>query len=290
MTVNMIKAEKRRLFFNLYLLLILSPFRTYVLLNDYTEQMFFCQEKSNICLTNILHKYIIVLGSSFCHDFAIGIENNLTEDVNMRHHYDDKKKKILDFVNRYLIEKGFPPSVREICQAVGFKSTSTVHAYLKKLEEEGSISKDATKPRALKVLDDNVKNLEGYISNQEIDNIPIIGKITAGAPILAVENIEDTFPVPVQYLENATTFMLKVKGDSMINAGILDGDFIIVKQQNTANNGDIVVALIEDEATVKTFYKEKDHYRLQPENPDYDPIIVKELNILGKVIGLFRKY
>jgi len=241
-------------------------------------------------LTNILYKYIIVLRSSFCHHFAIKIENNLTEDVNMRHRDDDKKKKILDFVNRYLIEKGFPPSVREICQAVGFKSTSTVHAYLKRLEEEGSISKDATKPRALKVLDDNVKNLEGYIANQEIDNIPIIGKITAGAPILAVENIEDTFPVPVQYLVNSTTFMLKVKGDSMINAGILDGDYIIVKQQNTANNGDIVVALIEDEATVKTFYKEKDHYRLQPENPDYEPIIVKELNILGKVIGLFRKY
>mgnify|MGYP001160339841 CR=1 FL=1 len=208
----------------------------------------------------------------------------------MRHRDDDKKKKILDFVNRYFIEKGFPPSVREICQAVGFKSTSTVHAYLKKLEEEGSISKDATKPRALKVLDDNVKNLEGYIANQEIDNIPIIGKITAGAPILAVENIEDTFPVPVQYLENSTTFMLKVKGDSMINAGILDGDYIIVKQQNTANNGDIVAALIGDEATVKTFYREKDHYRLQPENPDYEPIIVKDLNILGKVIGLFRKY
>jgi repressor LexA len=220
----------------------------------------------------------------------IKTKNNLTEDVGMRQRSLDKQKKILDFVNRYLIEKGYPPSVREICQAVGFKSTSTVHAYLKKLEEEGAITKDATKPRALKVMDETTKNLEGYVANQEIDNIPVIGKITAGAPILAVENIEDTFPVPVQYLENSTTFMLKVKGESMINAGILDGDNIIVKQQNTANNGDIVVALIEDEATIKTFYKEKDHYRLQPENPDYEPIIVKELNILGKVIGLFRKY
>ncbi len=208
----------------------------------------------------------------------------------MRHRDLDKQKKILDFVNRYLMEKGFPPSVREICKAVGFKSTSTVHAYLIKLEEEGLITKDATKPRALKVLDESGKNLEGYIADQEIDNIPVIGKITAGAPILAVENIEETFPIPVQYLENSTSFMLKVKGDSMINAGILDGDYILVKQQNTANNGDMVVALIEDEATVKTFYKEKNYYRLQPENPDYEPIITKELNILGKVIGLFRKY
>jgi len=208
----------------------------------------------------------------------------------MRQRNIDKQKKILDFVNRYQSEKGYPPSVREICKAVGFKSTSTVHAYIKKLEEEGQISKDATKPRALKVLDSSKRSLEGYISDQEIDNIPVLGKITAGKPILAVENIEETFPVPVQYLENATSFMLKVKGDSMINAGILDGDYIIVKQQNTADNGDMVVALIDDEATVKTFYKEKDYFRLQPENPAYEPIIVKELSILGKVIGLFRKY
>ena len=208
----------------------------------------------------------------------------------MRQRDPDKQKKILDFVNRYIIERGFPPSVREICQAVGFKSTSTVHSYLKKLEEEGSITKDATKPRALKVLDDSGQNYEGYVADQEIDNIPILGKITAGSPILAVENVEDTFPIPVRYLENSTSFMLKVKGESMINAGILDGDYIIVKQQSTANNGDMVVALIEDEATVKTFYKENDCFRLQPENPNYEPIIVKELSILGKVIGLFRKY
>ncbi|HBR03359.1 MAG TPA: repressor LexA [Ruminiclostridium sp.] len=208
----------------------------------------------------------------------------------MRRRNLDKQQKIIDFVNRHNAEKGYPPSVREICQAVGFKSTSTVHAYIKRLEEDGLIAKDATKPRALKIIDESGKNLDGFISDQEIDNIPVVGKITAGAPILAVENVEETFPVPVRYLENSTTFMLKVKGDSMVNAGILDGDYIIVKQQSTANNGDMVVALIDDEATVKTFYKEKGSYRLQPENPDYEPIIVKELSILGKVIGLFRKY
>ncbi len=208
----------------------------------------------------------------------------------MRQQSAEKQKKILDYVNSHTLERGFPPSVREICTAVGFKSTSTVHSYLKKLEEDGLILKDATKPRALKVLDESAKNLEGYVADQEIENIPLVGKITAGSPILAVENIEDTFPIPVRYLENSTSFMLKVKGESMINASIMDGDYIIVKQQNTANNGDIVVALIEDEATVKTFYKESDHFRLQPENSDYEPIILKELSILGKVIGLFRNY
>ena len=212
------------------------------------------------------------------------------EDNSVKQRSINKQKKILDFLNQYLAEKGYPPSIREICKAVGFKSTSTVHSYIKKLEEEGHIEKDATKPRALKVLKEPKNEMEGYISDREIDNIPVLGKITAGAPILAVENIEETFPVPIQYLENSPSFMLKVRGDSMMNAGILDGDYIIVKQQNTADNGDIVVALIEDEATVKTFFKEKNHYRLQPENPDYDPIIVDELLILGKVIGLFRKY
>jgi len=211
--------------------------------------------------------------------------------MGMRRRDPDKQQQILDFVNRQIAEKGYPPSVREICQAVGFKSTSTVHAYIKKLEEEGQIKKDATKPRALRILDDRHCSLEGYIADREIENVPVLGKITAGQPILAVENIEETFPIPVQYLENSTVFMLKVRGDSMINAGILDGDYILVKQQNTANNGDIVAALIGEEATVKRFYKEKDHIRLQPENPAYEPIIVKdELTILGKIIGLFRKY
>jgi repressor LexA len=214
-----------------------------------------------------------------------------TEGWGMRRRDPEKQQQILDFVNRQVAEKGYPPSVREICQAVGFKSTSTVHAYLKKLEEEGLIEKDATKPRALRILDDKSTSLEGYISDREIENIPVLGRITAGQPILAVENIEETFPVPVQYLHNSTVFMLKVRGDSMINAGILDGDYIMVKQQNTANNGDIVAALIGEEATVKTFYKEKGHIRLQPANPSYDPIIVEDdLTILGKVIGLFRQY
>lgn len=209
----------------------------------------------------------------------------------MRRRDPDKQQQILDFVNRQVAEKGYPPSVREICQAVGFKSTSTVHAYIKKLEEEGQIHKDATKPRALRILDDRRNSLDGYISDREIENVPVVGKITAGQPILAVENIEETFPVPVQYLENSTVFMLKVRGDSMIQAGIMDGDYILVKQQNTAENGDIVAALIGEEATVKRFFKEKDHIRLQPENPAYEPIIVKDnLTVLGKVIGLFRKY
>lgn len=208
----------------------------------------------------------------------------------MRYKDTDKKKRILEFVNRQVLEKGYPPSVREICKAVGFKSTSTVHAYLASLEEEGLIAKDPTKTRALKIIDEGSKNLEGYIADQEIENVPILGRVTAGQPILAVENIEGTFPIPVDYLENSTTFILRIKGDSMINAGILDGDYVVVKQQNTAMNGDIVVALIEDEATVKTFYKEKDHYRLQPQNDAYEPIIVTDnLAILGKVIALFRK-
>ena len=209
----------------------------------------------------------------------------------MRRRDPDKQKKILEFVNRQVAEKGYPPSVREICQAVGFKSTSTVHAYIKKLEEEGLVQKDATKPRALKILDNRNSSLEGYLSDREIENVPVVGKITAGQPILAVENIEETFPVPVEYLQNSTVFMLKVRGDSMTGAGILDGDYILVKQQNTASNGDIVAALIGDEATVKTFYRENGHIRLQPENPAYEPIIVKDdIAILGKVIGLFRKY
>lgn len=203
----------------------------------------------------------------------------------------EKQKKILDFVNKQVREKGYPPSVREICKAIGFKSTSTVHAYLTNLEEAGLIEKEPSKTRALRVIDKNSRNFEGYISDNEIENVPIIGNVTAGQPILAVENIEDTFPVPVEYLENSPSFMLKIKGDSMVNAGILDGDFVIVRQQDTASNGDIVVALIDDEATVKRFYKEKDHIRLQPENDNYEPIIVYDnIYILGKVIALFRKF
>jgi len=207
-----------------------------------------------------------------------------------------KQQQILDFVNSQVKEKGYPPSVREICSAVGFKSTSTVHGYLQKLEKSGLILKDPTKPRALKVLNGSRSNSENnnyskdYYSRRELVDVPIVGKVTAGLPILAVENIEDTFPLPVDYVQNSTAFMLRVRGDSMIEAGILDNDLVLVRQQSTANNGDIVVALIGDEATVKTFYREKNYVRLQPQNQYMEPIIVRDnLTILGKVIGVFRK-
>jgi len=206
----------------------------------------------------------------------------------------DNQQKILDFLNEQIQSKGYPPSVREICSAVGFKSTSTVHGYLEKLKNEGLIAKDPTKPRALKVMSGKKPNhdnepKEAY-SSKELVNVPIVGKVTAGQPILAVENIEDTFPLPMDFVQNSSAFMLRVQGESMIEAGIFDKDYILIKQQSTANNGDIVVALLGDEATVKTFYKEKDHIRLQPENKYLDPIIVKDdLSILGKVIGVFRR-
>lgn len=208
----------------------------------------------------------------------------------------DKQQQILDFVNREVEEKGYPPSVREICSAVGFKSTSTVHGYLERLEKSGLITKDPTKPRALRVVGNRKAyprengTTKDYYSRRELVDVPIVGKVTAGMPILAVENIEDTFPLPVDFVQNSTAFMLKVQGDSMVEAGILDKDLVLVKQQSTAINGDIVVALIEDEATVKTFYKEKGYVRLQPQNQYMDPIIVREnLSILGKVIGVFRR-
>ncbi|GAE89956.1 transcriptional repressor LexA [Acetivibrio straminisolvens] len=212
----------------------------------------------------------------------------------MQNKINEKQQKILDFLNEQIEKNGYPPSVREICNAVGFKSTSTVHSYLEKLRKEGLIKKDPSKPRALKVIN-NKKNTKANepknaYSGKELVEVPIIGKVTAGQPILAVENIEDTFPLPLDFVQNSTTFMLRVQGDSMIEAGIFDNDYILVKQQSTANNGDIVVALIDDEATVKTFYKEKGFIRLQPENKFYDPIIVRDnLSILGKVIGVFRK-
>ncbi len=205
---------------------------------------------------------------------------------------EEMQQKILDFLNEQVKIKGYPPSVREICAAVGFKSTSTVHSYLEKLKKEGLIQKDATKPRALKIVRNNTveEETKNIYSRREMVDIPIIGKVTAGQPILAVENIEDTFPLPLDFVQGSTAFMLRVQGDSMIEAGILDRDFILIKQQSTASNGDIVVALIGDEATVKTFYKEKGYVRLQPENKYLEPIIVRDnLSILGKVIGVFRR-
>ena len=193
---------------------------------------------------------------------------------------------ILNFIKNQIQKKGYPPSVREICKGVDLKSTSTVHRHLEKLEIKGYIRKDPTKPRAIEILDRDVDN--SFPAKKTVD-IPIIGRVTAGKPIFAFEHIEDTFPVPVEMAERGSLFMLRVQGDSMINAGILDGDYVIVKQQKDAINGDIVVALIEDEATIKRFYKEKDYVRLQPENEVMSPIIVKDVMILGKVIGLFRR-
>lgn len=213
----------------------------------------------------------------------------------MNNKMNDKQQQILDFLNKEVEEKGYPPSVREICSAVGLKSTSTVHSYLEKLEKSGLIQKDATKPRALKVINSKpkaplAKAANSYYSRREMVEVPVVGKVTAGQPILAVENIEDTFPLPVDFVQNSTAFMLKVQGESMVEAGILDRDMVLVKQQSTAQNGEIVVALIGDEATVKTFYKEKGYIRLQPQNSYMDPIIVKDnISILGKVIGVFRK-
>lgn len=199
-----------------------------------------------------------------------------------------KQQQILEYMKAEVREKGYPPSVREICEAVGLKSTSTVHGHLARLEKKGYIRRDPTKPRAIEILDEAPHNLD--LPTRELVQVPIVGNITAGTPILAVENIEDTFPVPVDYVHNDTVFMLKVRGDSMIEAGIFDKDLILVRQQSNASNGDIVVALIEDYATVKTFFREKDFVRLQPQNASMNPIIVRDVTILGKVIGLFRKF
>ena len=197
-----------------------------------------------------------------------------------------KQQEILDYIKSEILNRGFPPAVREICEAVHLKSTSSVHSHLEALEKNGYIRRDATKPRAIEILDDQFN-----LVRREVVNVPLVGTVAAGQPILAVENVEGYFPVPAEFMPNAQSFMLRVKGDSMINAGIFDGDQVLVKQQSSAENGDMVVALIEDSATVKTFYKEDGYYRLQPENDDMDPILVHgNLQILGKVFGVFRFY
>ncbi len=194
-----------------------------------------------------------------------------------------KQSEILEYIKSQIINKGYPPSVRDICEAVDLKSTSSVHSHLETLEKNGYIRRDPTKPRAIEIIDDNFN-----LSRREVVNVPIVGKVAAGQPILAVENIESYFPVPMEFMPNEQCFMLKVQGDSMINAGIFDGDTIIVEQCQIARNGDMVVALVEDSATVKTFYREADHIRLQPENDAMEPIIVPDCQILGKVFGVFR--
>ncbi len=196
-----------------------------------------------------------------------------------------KQQEILDFIKSEILQKGYPPAVRDICEAVHLKSTSSVHSHLETLEKNGYIRRDPTKPRAIEIMEENF-----YMLRHEVVNVPLVGTVAAGQPILAAENIESYFPIPAEYISNHDTFMLKVKGDSMVNAGIFDGDRIMVQQQNTAQNGDIVVAMVDDSATVKTFYKENGHYRLQPENDSMNPIIVDEVTILGKVFGVFRLF
>lgn len=194
-----------------------------------------------------------------------------------------KQLEILEYIKSQILERGFPPAVRDICEAVHLKSTSSVHSHLETLEKNGYIRRDPTKPRAIEILDDSFNFLR-----REMVNVPIVGRVAAGEPILAQQNIENYFPIPMEFMPNNQTFLLTVKGESMINAGILDGDMVLVEQRQTAHNGEMVVALIEDGATVKTFYKEEGVIRLQPENDTMDPIIVKDVQILGKVIGVFR--
>ena len=216
-----------------------------------------------------------------------------------------KQLEILEYIKKQILEKGYPPAVREICQAVNLKSTASVHAHLSALEEMGYIRRDSNKTRAIEITDSSFsegrRNQEAYSGSgfvlndpdtpaREISSVPIVGNVAAGEPLLAEQNIRDYFPIPVDMLPNAQVFMLKVKGESMINAGILDGDMVVVKQSSVASNGDMVVAMIEDGATVKYFYKENGHYRLQPDNPDFDPIITNEVTVLGHVIGVIRMF
>ena len=197
-----------------------------------------------------------------------------------------KQSEILEYMKNEILNRGFPPSVREICEAVSLKSTSSVHSHLETLEKIGYIRRDPTKPRAIEIVDDNFN-----LVRRETVNVPIIGKVAAGEPLLAVQNVEGYFPIPSEYMPNKQTFMLVVQGDSMVNAGIFSGDYVVVEKQENAENGDKIVALVEDSATIKTFYKEKDHIRLQPENDYMDPILIhpeQQFQVLGKVIGVFR--
>lgn len=199
----------------------------------------------------------------------------------------DRQRQILDFIKAEMRRKGYPPTVRDIGEAVGLSSSSTVHSHLAALEAKGLIRRDPSKPRALEVLDhdrgERVAEMAGVVQ------LPVVGAVAAGAPILAEENVEQTIPLPIDVVREDSTFVLRVKGDSMIGAGILDGDFVVVRQQATADNGDIVVALLEDEATVKRFFREADRVRLQPENPTMEPIYARDVAVLGKVVAVFRR-
>ena len=194
-----------------------------------------------------------------------------------------KQQEILEYIKDEILHKGYPPAVREICQAVNLKSTSSVHSHLETLEKNGYIRRDPTKPRAIEIMDDTFN-----LNRREMVNVPILGNVAAGEPLFAEENIEDYFPIPAEMVPNSEVFMLHVRGESMINVGILDGDNVLVQQQSTAKDGEMVVALVEDSATVKTFYKEDGYIRLQPENDTMEPIIVPDCQILGKVFVIFR--
>lgn len=202
----------------------------------------------------------------------------------------DKQKKVYEYIKNAIIDTGIPPSIREMCQALNTKSTSTIHLHLTSLEKKGYIKRNKTKNRSIEILEPNFYGGGQSIENDKYLEVPILGDVTAGIPMFAEEIYEDTFPIPFEYIGNSEVFMLKVRGDSMINVGIYDGDLVLCSKDNLARNGEIVVALIEDSATVKTFYKEKGHFRLQPENDDFQPIIVDDVSILGKVIGLFRSF
>lgn len=195
----------------------------------------------------------------------------------------DKQREILEYIKKEILNKGYPPAVREICEAVHLRSTSSVHSHLETLEKNGYIRRDPTKPRAIEILDDAF-----HLTRREVVNVPMVGRVAAGQPTLAIETIENYFPLPVEFVPNSETFMLKVKGKSMINAGIMDGDSVFVERNAEIHNGDIVVALVEDSATVKTFYKEEGHIRLQPENDTMEPIYVEDCEVLGKVFGVLR--
>lgn len=194
-----------------------------------------------------------------------------------------KQLEILEYIKSEILRIGYPPAVREICEAVNLKSTSSVHSHLETLEKNGYIRRDPTKPRAIEIIDDTFN-----LTRREMVNVPIVGQVAAGEPILVEQNITNYFPIPIEFMPNNETFLLTVKGESMINAGILDGDMVLVESTSVASNGEMVVALVDDSATVKTFYKEEGIYRLQPENDTMEPIIVSEVEILGKVIGVFR--
>ena len=196
-----------------------------------------------------------------------------------------KQTEILEYIKQEILKKGYPPTVRDICNAVNLKSTSSVHAHLETLEKNGYIRRDPTKPRAIEIIDDSFN-----LSRREFVNVPMVGRVAAGEPILATENIDNYFPIPSEFVPNNEVFMLEIKGESMINAGIFDGDRIVVEKRDSARNGEIVVALVDDSATVKTFYKEDGHIRLQPENDNLAPIIVPDCKILGKVISLYRRF